>query len=517
LRFAVRVGGTGDDRELRFTIPELAQSQLLLIAPAGAKYLQDVLGQGAQRVTPDAKGVHLEADLGRPKAVQVRWLQEKSQPQSLLVQVSEVYLWNLKAGADRLLGILQYTVSQGAAATFAITLPDEMEVRRVEVAPLQGGGAAPHLKEWRVTGPVPQHQLVLEFQVPITTGVQVFLDLVPRRPLGTSIVLPLPTPEGASFAAEGLLGYRVEGRQAELVQYQGVTGFNAEEFATLHWQAAGVDDPGPPERAYRFQRGPGAAPLLRLNLHLPRSHAGCTQELTWYLGPRRAELHALARLKAPAEELMMVEWEVPVQVRVASLSGPNVRSWSRTGSRVQVWLQRSLAGPAVETVFELYGWLTPARDQPIIPFRLPGLHIAAAAPQWTVVRVMADPGLALEASDLQNLWPVPDVRPSPADRAYVSKEAVYGGTFAVLPAAADADVRILTLAEVDKANLTFTATLDFQVRQGELRTFTVRLRNWEGPDVRVEAARVAGRREQRKDLAPAASPWKLLGKRSCPR
>src|SRR5262249_2103686 len=107
-------------------------------------------------------------------------------------------------------------------------------------------------------------RLLLEFQVPITHGVQVFLDLVPSRPLGQDVVLHLPAPQGASFPTESLVGYRVEGRQAELVQYLGVTGFNVEEFA-LTWQSAGVDDPGPPERAYRFQRAPGAAPLLKLN------------------------------------------------------------------------------------------------------------------------------------------------------------------------------------------------------------------------------------------------------------
>jgi hypothetical protein len=504
LRFTVRLAGTADDQELRFTIPELTQSQLRFTAPVGGKYLQDILGQGAQKVTADDKGLHLETDLGRTKAVHVRWLQEKAQPMAALVQVNETYLWNLKAADDRLLGILQYTVSQGAVDSLAIDMPAEMEVRRVEVAPLESGRLPPRLKTWGISGQGGPRRLLLEFQVPITHGVQVFLDLVPSRPLGQDVVLHLPAPQGASFPTESLVGYRVEGRQAELVQYLGVTGFNVEEFA-LTWQSAGVDDPGPPERAYRFQRAPGAAPLLKLNLRTSKAQPQCTQDLLWRLGPERVELHAIARLKAPPEELMLVEWEVPAEVEVGDLRGPNVRSWSRTGSRLQAWVQRSLTGSTTETVLELDGWLSAGSNKPILPFRLPNLRLVGVAPQWTVVRVIAGPGLALEARDLQNLRALPDLGPSLADRGYATKEIAYSGIFDVHPATDTTEVRVLTLAEVAERSLTFQATLDFQVRQGELRTFTVRLRNWEGTEVRLDAARVAQRSERRAD--PGNRSW----------
>src|SRR5262249_39785630 len=46
VRFTARVVGNGEDRELRFGIPELHQSLLLLRVPAGAHYLQSVGGRG---------------------------------------------------------------------------------------------------------------------------------------------------------------------------------------------------------------------------------------------------------------------------------------------------------------------------------------------------------------------------------------------------------------------------------------------------------------------------------------
>jgi hypothetical protein len=516
LRFTVPVAQTGEDHELRFAIPELVQSQLRLTAPAAAKYLQDVQGQGAQRLRSDSKSVHLEVDLGRAKVVQVRWLQEKPQPAVASMQVNEVYLWNLKAGDDRLLGILQYrrprpddaTVSQGAMATFPISLPQGLEVRRVEVAPLQGGGPVPHLKEWRITGPANQRRLIVELQVPVTNGVQIFLDLVPSKPFGASVVLPLPTPEEATFAGESFIGYRVEGRQAELVQYLGVTGLHPEEFA-LNWQSAGVDDPGPPERAYRFQRGPGAAPLLRLNLRVPRIQASCTQELAWSLAAGRIDLHAAGRLTAPPEQLMLTEWDVPIEVTVTNVSGPSLRSWSRTGSRIQVWLQPSSAGPALETLLELNGWMAAPPAGPKHAFKLPQVHIIGATSQWTFVRVAAERGLALEPTELQNLWPLPDSRSSPSNRSYLSKEASYRATFEVHPATSDVEVRLLTLAELEARDLSFTTLLDFRVKDGELRTFTVHLRNAEGAEVRFEADRMTNRHEQRLDLADQVWAFEL--------
>ena len=58
--------------------------------------------------------------------------------------------------------------------------------------------------------------------------------------------------------------------------------------------------------------------------------------------------------------------------------------------------------------------------------------------------------------------------------------------------------RLLTVAEARDGNLRFTAFLEGRARQGALRTVTVRLQNWEGDEVRLEAPRVARRLETRR-------------------
>jgi hypothetical protein len=69
---------------------------------------------------------------------------------------------------------------------------------------------------------------------------------------------------------------------------------------------------------------------------------------------------------------------------------------------------------------------------------------------------------------------------------YLALSPDHGGTFQVRPAGARADVRVLTFAEVRDRQLTFTATILGQARQGELRALTVRLRNWDGAEVRID-------------------------------
>src|SRR5262249_54826400 len=180
--------------ELRFNIPDLLQNRLVLRASSGARDLQVVMGTGAQHVWADGRTTLLEADLGRVKNVFVRWRQERSPPQATAMQVNELHLWDLKAANERLLSLLQYTVSQGAVPNLAIALPEALEVRRVETSRLLGGGPAQRLKAWRLVGTGNQRQLHLEFAFPVTTGVQVMLELVPSQPLGPSVLLPLPTP-----------------------------------------------------------------------------------------------------------------------------------------------------------------------------------------------------------------------------------------------------------------------------------------------------------------------------------
>jgi hypothetical protein len=500
MHFAVRIPTAGEDRDLRFTIPEVVQSQLSLIAPEGARYLQVVFGRGAQRISPDPQGVRVEADLGRISTLQVHWRQELPQRPPAAVQAKEAYYWDIEASGSRLLGLLDYTILRGAVTELTTRLPDSLEVRRVELTSAGGGSLVPRLKDWTVAGPVARRHLRLEFQGPVTNEVQVLLELVPRQPLGRGALLALPTPEGVSFG-EGLLAYRIRGFQGTVAKQRGVTRIEPKLFERS-WQPAEIEYPGTPDQAYRLLRGPGDGVSLQLNLQAPVLQRECVQELTWYVDPQQAALRAHAMLTAPQMDLMFVEWEIPVAVTVADVGGPDVRSWSRTGSRLQIWLQRSVA----ETTLELTGWTAPRSRQPGMPFTLPCLAFPTAA-HTTRVRLVAEHGWALETKQLRNLEALSDPPPAEDDRSYVSKQAAYGGIFHLRPATTHVDVHTVSVVEVGDRRVAFRATLDYETSRRPTRSRTVRVRNWKGQELRLETRPALRHRESHGD--PQVRTWTL--------
>jgi hypothetical protein len=504
LRFRVSVTSAGPDRDLQFTLPRLPQSRLTLTVPEGARYLQALVKQGA--TTHEPRDRRLEVGLGQVAApVHFRWRQEAGPAPVPVLKVQELYLWDLGASESSLSAVLQYTVQQGAVTSLAVELPAGLEVRNAEVAALGNDEPRPRLRDQQVAELTPgkpdgPRRLKLDFQGPVTTGVQVLLDLVPARPPGGAReVLPLPTPLGAE-PTTGYLAYRLDRLTGELKTYLRVRPIDPPEFAR-RWKDARGTAPAPVTYACVFGRKPGAPALgLELAVQPPRFEA--VQDLAWRLGPRQADLRATLRLTAPDGDLALVEWDVPDHVTVARVTGPDVRHWGRSGSRVQAWLQRSVSA----TELQLVGWWQPpgggsdpkkppAAETPFA-FDLPRLGVPATRAQTTYVRLTAAGGLALARVRSHGLVPLPDLRPSEQEAEYVARTPDYGGSFRVRPAAAATDVQVLTLTEVRDRQLTFTAVVDCRPRQGELRTLELRLRNWDGDRVTLqEAAEVVQARE----------------------
>jgi hypothetical protein len=501
VRFRVPVQGSGADRDLQFTVPRLAQSRLTLTVPEGARYLQALVRQGA--TTADPHGNRLEVELGQVAGagqvagpLHCRWRQEVGPPQAPVVRVQELYLWDLGASASSLSAVLQYTVRQGAVTRLAVELPAGLEVRTVDVAPPGPEGPVPRLRDWQVLDPGPPRRLQLDFQGPVTTGVRVLLDLVPRRPPDAHEVLPLPAPLGAE-ASTGYLAYRLNGLTGELKTYLRVRGIDPADFAQL-WKDAQGTAPAALTYACVFGRKP-AAPALGLELEVQRPRFEAVQDLAWRLGAHEADLRATLRLTAPDGDLGLVEWEVPESVTIARITGP-VRHWSRSGPRVQVWL----LGTVSDAELQLVGWwLLPggpapgARPEAPSALDLPHVWLPAAQAQTTYVRLTAAGGLALARLQEHGLLPLPGPRTSEQQREYVAPSPDYGGRFQVRPAAAVTDVQVLTLAEVRDRQLTFTAWVDCRPRQGELRTVAVRLRHWDGDQVALRVAPPAGLARER--------------------
>lgn len=496
LNFTVPLPGTVDERELRFGIPELPQSRLTLRVPKASGYLYAAEVRGAQHVTEDAGALKLEADLGASKSLAARWHKEEATPTPAAVEVKEAYYWNLQAATARLLVVLQYTVSKGWQKTFKLDLPNELDVQGVEAGPVPDGPVAPRLKQWLIAQQNGGRVLELEFQGPVTHSVQVTMDLVPRQPFGRTAVLPFLTPRDAKPAPQGFLAYRTEGLRAALAQYHAITGIDkpaelTEAFAksmASPWRQARQEDLGQPTRA--FWRAKGG--LLTLTLTAPAVDARCSHDVSWRLGGRQAALHATAHLTSSSPSLSLVEWEVPAALSVSEVSGAEVHYWTRAGTKVQAWLQR----PVADTTLHLIGWL-PRSPKEATQFRLPSLRVADVPKQSSMVRLSCGDDLLVRPGKLDRLTSRPELGTPGREWVFEADQDSYGGIFETSAAIASADFRLLTFAEVRDRDLVVVATLQSDIRQGELRGLTVTLRNWDGGEVTLNAGEISRRIDKR--------------------
>jgi hypothetical protein len=498
IRFSVRVKESGEDRGVRFQVPKLALNQLQLELPAGATGVTEETCLGAQGTS----GKQFLVAVGPVGQVRVRWWQPPLLISRAAVKVKEMYLWNLRQPDSSLVGVLHYTISDGAVDHLLLDLPKGVEVRGVEVRrfpPVADNDSVPPLlnKGWQFVKNDPKaeprkppfgRRLRVQFHTPVTGQVQMILELVPRLSAGpTALRLSLPTPLQARLLP-GLLAYRKGLREVTERDHQniGVTSIEVNNFARA-WRKAvpAAKDPGPPTRAYSFERKQPQGAVLWLGLQPPAVHAA--QTVCWRVGRRFADLEAFAVLTCRTASLLLVEWDVP-GVTVAEVSGPQVRHWTRTGSRVQVWLKK----PCSAAALELRGWL----PLPPLVFRSPRgqkrvgfpclrlLHVTAPE---TELGFVAEDGLALELALLRNLTPQPARaragRLAGATLTYSTVLPAYEIALRVRPSRVE--VRVQTRAEVRSGEVVFTTRLDYQVTRGDFRHLRLRLRNWPGEKVHV--------------------------------
>src|SRR5207253_8840473 len=114
----------------------------------------------------------------------------------------------------------------------------------------------------------------------------------------------------------------------------------------------------------------------------------CLEVDTWLVGPRQASLSSLATVTSPTRNLLMMEWMIPPALTALEVTGAEVRSWARTGPRLQVWLQR----PCARAEVRIAGWLplpasARAGEAPTAPgriFSLPAVNLRVPAARHVV-------------------------------------------------------------------------------------------------------------------------------------
>jgi hypothetical protein len=498
---------TGEaDRELRFGIPDVVSSHLTLAVPSGATQVQALSWRGAQQIEADAGHPRLDVDLGRVNAVYVRWRPE-GQRRPAMVRTKETYLWDLTEAAARLLGAVRFTIGPSTVTTLSIDIPKDLEVVTISAHPLDASVAATTgwLRAWRVGPPgIVRRPLILDFAVPITGAWQVNLTLAPREPFAATFTLPFPFTNGVQQVPP-VFGWR--GQSLSLADVQPVVAvpMAPEAFLKDYWQPAKVETADPqrgtlalPTAAYQ-RAGNGPAPTLRLRATVgPRQRA--TSACVWRIGPQRADLEASAHVTATDGRVSLVEWDVPAVVTVADVHGPDLLSWSRTGSRLQAWLIH----PVAETTVQVVGSVS--RPTETARFDVPLIRPRAAETSGTL-RVAAVDGLTLTPVVANNLVEKAQLAPGGREMEYTFGPQPFKAAFQVRFADGVTDYRLRTEAALRDRVVTATTTIEARVRRGELRSFVVSTRAAGGWGFRFDAP--GGARVREAATGPDMLSWKI--------
>jgi hypothetical protein len=496
-RFTAAAARTIQAKDLRIGIPELPDSRVTLTFSKQAIFPLAVQARGAQHVDSTSLGVKLSADLGRLNNLHVRWFESTPPSQVPSLSVRELYFWDIQSRAARLFGVLQYRVVNGAPTELAVDLPEHMLVRRVEIMTLHASTPAPRLKSWTTALDQNQCRLRLEFQSPIASAVQILVELVPTQPIGSRPVLPLPFPVGAD-STEGFLAFRVDSLQASVFEHRRITGIEPSLFSRM-WRLTGGDDPGMPERAYSFRRAGGAAPYLQLELKSWAILTDCAQKISLRLSGQDIKLEASATLKSPKQELIFVDWIVPEDIHVVDVTGRDIRSWSRLGSHLHVWLENGVR----EAELSLRGTAS-YPPETVSRVSVPRLYFPGIGPQSTVVRVLPEEGVSVSTDGLKNLSPMPSANAPSEGVNLLANDSFYGGTLRVQYDNMPPAVRIVTLVELKNREFEFSSELNFEPAGAWPDSIAIRLKNWSGAKADIQTSPPVSAREFR---SAAGTSW----------
>jgi hypothetical protein len=467
-RFAVTPAAVGADREVKFVAPDVACCRVRFAAPAGATRLDVASRRGAQADSRDGDRPRADADHGGGRAVTVRWRDRAAGGAAAAVAVREACVWDLTESGAWATAAFLYRIDGGSVDRLRVEFPDGLEPGGVIVRAGGEGRTGPGLRDWQLgDGPDGWKSLTLGLQSPAVGRVTVVVKFFPRRPESSRPVLRFPRAAGVP-QAEGYYAVRLSGVVADDLARVGVIDFAAE---SLPREVAAVSelmlDRSAPDRV--FQRSGGPAPEVRPALRPAGDPAGGSAEVIWTVGPRAEAEGAVRGGKGPTP---LVEFDLSAAVRLDEVRCPDLQTWGRTGSRVQVWLRKPAREPVVGWTGALAGY--PPKDGPPpepLGVELPFARPAGGGP--TTVRVRAAEGWAVAPQQTRGLKPLP---PGPvAEEDYLAEPGAPPPRFQVFAPHPPGSAAVLETAERVGHAVRYRAVVRVPVAGGRPHRFALRL------------------------------------------
>ncbi len=462
--------------------------------PKSARFPFAPLARGVQRIVEADAMRRLIGDLGRGGELLVRWHRESAvaMPRS---QVEVTSMWDLSDSAARLRSVFRYRLSRNPLKELELAIPQGLELTAATVRSLdeRAVDSVPTVvTDWHQTGP---ERVRLGFEPELSGQVQLILDLVPRQPFGTRPLLPVPTAVG-DFERHGCLAIRLQDLKAKIVEAGGWREVSAALLFHDRWQPLRADS-SDQEPDLALQRDGEVVQFPRLSvLPLEPANSG-SERIDWLLGPERAELQAVG-IWAGVSLSRPLEWHVPGNITVSDIRGPRLRSWSRRGDIVQIWLNGS--SPRTSVTLRLMGSMSlPGRQAPIT-FELPRVSLHGVSRQSHVVHVQPITGWRLNVEKSSGYQPAPST--DLAGAAWTSfGDASSQAAFLLRPAKGQVECDCLTVAESVGRGVGFTCVV--RVRSiaakpaGSIQTIAIDVRRAEADKLQLELAAGTRLRETR--------------------
>ena len=247
------------------------------------------------------------------------------------------------------------------------------------------------------------------------------------------------------------------------------------ELLDAPWAKLALREPSAATRVVNFKR---ITPAAALGLTVKATRPAAQVDLRWRVGPRHADLAATVNVSSAADDLVLVELELPPRfklVQLGEVAGAHVHHWSRQDRRVQVWLQQ----PRKQIKLEVRGWVEHVKPGPGARFDLAPLRVLNVRSLASAVALVPEPGLALHADRVLHL--------TPAGKGnalqFTSSAGNYEASFTMTAAPIAATARAFTLVERRDEVVEITTALHLRPQPGEVR---VTVSGWTGNDLQLD-------------------------------
>ncbi len=202
-------------------------------------------------------------------------------------------------------------------------------------------------------------------------------------------------------------------------------------------------------------------------------------DLKWTVAPHHADLAARIALASPAEDLTLVELELPPRfklVRLGEAGGTHLHHWTRQDRRVQLWLQQ----PRKQINLEVHGWVDHVKAGPASVFAMAPLRVLQTRSSTSTIALAPQPGLALTPERLERVT----ITGMDDGLHLRSNAGDYTAAFALRAVRIAPTGRAFTLLERHGDAVEMSTALHVRPRPGALR---IAVSGWHGADLRLDS------------------------------